>query len=83
MAGKLNPYGFIRIHRSVPVNTSFVEEIQPYWTGSCSLRIKGGTKYTVTGTYPEESQVSLGILDRTAGPLRLRVRLILPLTWAA
>jgi DNA-binding LytR/AlgR family response regulator len=51
VAGKLNPYGFIRIHRSVPVNTSFVEEIQPYWTGSCSLRIKGGTKYTVTRTY--------------------------------
>jgi two-component system LytT family response regulator len=51
VAEKLKPYGFIRIHRSVLVNTSFVEEIQPYLTGSCSLRIRGGTEYTVTRTY--------------------------------
>ena len=29
MAEKLKPYGFIRIHRSVVVNISAVEEIQP------------------------------------------------------
>jgi two-component system, LytTR family, response regulator len=51
VAEKLKPYGFIRIHRSVLVNTSFVEEIQPYLTGSCSLRIRGGREYTVTRTY--------------------------------
>jgi DNA-binding LytR/AlgR family response regulator len=51
VAKKLKPYGFIRIHRSVLVNTSFVEEIQPYLTGSCSLRITGGREYTVTRTY--------------------------------
>jgi DNA-binding LytR/AlgR family response regulator len=51
VAEKLKPYGFIRIHRSVLVNTSFVEEIQPYLTGSCSLRITGGREYTVTRTY--------------------------------
>ncbi len=33
MAQKLKPYGFIRIHRSVVVNTSAVEEIQPLPTG--------------------------------------------------
>jgi DNA-binding LytR/AlgR family response regulator len=51
MAEKLKPYGFIRIHRSVLVNTSFVEEIQPCLTGEYGLRVKGGKEYTVTRTY--------------------------------
>jgi two-component system LytT family response regulator len=51
VAEKLKPYGFIRIHRSVLVNASFVEEIQPHLTGSCGLRITGGREYTVTRTY--------------------------------
>jgi two-component system LytT family response regulator len=51
MADKLEPYGFIRIHRSVLVNTSFVEEIQPCATGEYELRVKGGKQYTVTRTY--------------------------------
>lgn len=51
MAEKLKPYGFIRIHRSVLVNSSFVEEIQPWMTGEYGLRIKGGKQFTVTRTY--------------------------------
>ena len=51
LAEKLKPYGFIRIHRSVVVNTSFVEEIKPYLTGEYGLRVKGGREYTVTRTY--------------------------------
>jgi two-component system LytT family response regulator len=51
MAGKLEPYGFIRIHRSVLVNSSFVEEIKPYLTGEYGLRLKGGQEYKVTRTY--------------------------------
>ncbi len=51
IAGKLKPYGFIRIHRSVLVNRAFVEEIQPWTTGAYLLRIKGGKEYTVTRTY--------------------------------
>lgn len=51
MAEKLKPYGFIRIHRSVLVNTLFVEEIQPWSTGEYVLRIKGGKEYTVSRTY--------------------------------
>jgi DNA-binding LytR/AlgR family response regulator len=51
MAEKLKPYGFIRIHRSVLVNSSFVEEIQPWTTGEYALRIKGGREYTVSRTY--------------------------------
>ncbi len=51
MAEKLKPYGFIRIHRSVLVNRSFVQEIQPWVTGEYALRLKGGKEYTVTRTY--------------------------------
>lgn len=48
---KLEPYGFIRIHRSVLVNPSCVEEMKPHPSGSYGLRIKGGKEYTVTRTY--------------------------------
>ncbi|MGB9120533.1 MAG: LytTR family DNA-binding domain-containing protein [Candidatus Angelobacter sp.] len=51
MAEKLGPYGFIRIHRSVIVNISAVEEIQPLPTGEYRLRVKGGKEYLVTRTY--------------------------------
>lgn len=51
MAEKLKPYGFIRIHRSVLVNSSFVEEIEPCLTGEYGLRIRGGRQFTVTRTY--------------------------------
>jgi DNA-binding LytR/AlgR family response regulator len=51
VAEKLEQFGFIRIHRSVPVNTTFVEEIKPYPTGEYGLRVKGGKEYTVTRTY--------------------------------
>jgi hypothetical protein len=51
VAEKLEPYGFIRIHRSVLVNASFVEAIKPYSTGEYGLQVKGGKEYTVTRTY--------------------------------
>jgi DNA-binding LytR/AlgR family response regulator len=53
MAEKLKPHGFIRIHRSVVVNISAVEEIQPLSTGEYRLRVKGGKEYLVTRTYKE------------------------------
>lgn len=53
VAQKLEPLGFIRIHRSVLVNSSFVEEIKPWPTGEYCLRVKGGKEYTVTRTYKE------------------------------
>jgi two-component system LytT family response regulator len=51
MTEKLKPYGFIRIHRSTLVNSSYVEEIQPWTTGEYALRLKGGKEYTVSRTY--------------------------------
>jgi DNA-binding LytR/AlgR family response regulator len=53
MAEKLKPYGFIRIHRSVVVNISAVEEIQPLPTGEYRLRVRGGKEYLVTRTYKD------------------------------
>jgi len=53
MAEKLKPYGFIRIHRSVVVNISSVEEIQSLPTGEYKLRVKGGKEYLVTRTYKD------------------------------
>jgi DNA-binding LytR/AlgR family response regulator len=51
IAEKLEPYGFVRIHRSVLVNASFVQDIRPCSTGDYRLRLKGGREYTVTRTY--------------------------------
>jgi two-component system LytT family response regulator len=51
VAEQLEPMGFIRIHRSILVNTAFVEEIRPYSTGEYGLRVRGGKEYTVTRTY--------------------------------
>jgi hypothetical protein len=51
MADKLRPYGFIRIHRSVLVNSAFVREVRPWATGEYRLLLKSGKEYTVTRTY--------------------------------
>lgn len=51
MAEKLQPYGFIRIHRSVLVNASSVEELQPGTNGEYVLRLAGGQEYMVSRTY--------------------------------
>jgi two-component system LytT family response regulator len=51
IAEMLKPYGFIRIHRSVLINSSFVENIQASVTGEYELRLKSGKEYTVTRTY--------------------------------
>jgi DNA-binding LytR/AlgR family response regulator len=50
-ADKFKTYGFVRIHRSVLVNSLFVEEIRPRSTGEYELRMRGGDHYTVTRTY--------------------------------
>lgn len=50
VAEKLRPYGFLRIHRSLLVNASFVQEVRPCSTGEYKLLV-GGKEYTVTRTY--------------------------------
>ncbi len=51
IAEELKPYGFVRIHRSVIVNISTVEEIKALPTGEYRLRVRGGKEYLVTRTY--------------------------------
>lgn len=58
VAEKLEPFGFIRIHRSALINTSFVEEIKPYSTGEYGLLVRGGKEYTVTRTYKRNLKAS-------------------------
>lgn len=68
IAEKLKPYGFIRIHRSVVVNSSAVEEVQPLPTGEYRLRVKGGMEYMVTRTYKENLR---DLAQLWVGPERL------------
>jgi two-component system, LytTR family, response regulator len=51
LAEKLRPYGFVRIHRSVLVNSAHVETLEPLTTGEYRLRLKGGKNFNVTRTY--------------------------------
>lgn len=51
IAEKLEPYGFVRIHRSVLVNGAFVATIQPGVGNDYILRTKTGSEYHVTQTY--------------------------------
>jgi DNA-binding LytR/AlgR family response regulator len=55
LAEKLRPYGFVQIHRSVLVNSIFVEEIRRR-AMSEYVRVKGGREYTVTRTYKKNIQ---------------------------
>jgi len=68
MAEKLKPYGFIRIHRSVVVNISAVEELRPLPTGEYRLRVKGGKEYLVTRTYKHNLR---DLAELWVGPERL------------
>ena len=44
-------YGFVRIHRSVVVNSAHVEEIQSSPVGECRVRMRSGKTYNVGRRY--------------------------------
>jgi two-component system, LytTR family, response regulator len=48
---KLARHGFVRIHRSVIVNSQFVREFRPCYTGEYTLTLVNGKEFTVTRTY--------------------------------
>ena len=56
MEEKLNPHGFVRIHRSVLVNAAQVKEIRRTRAGECVVCLQGGKEYTVTRTYKKNLQ---------------------------
>jgi DNA-binding LytR/AlgR family response regulator len=51
VAAKLEPYGFVRIHRSVLINSSWVQEIHLYAKGDYGLRLRTGKEIAVTRAY--------------------------------
>jgi len=53
IAEKLHPFGFVRIHRCVLVNTAYIEELRRCVTGVYLLRISSGEEYTITRTYKD------------------------------
>jgi two-component system, LytTR family, response regulator len=53
LTGKLHPYGFVRIHRSVLVNSAFVDAVENCVTGDSILRMKNGKEYNVTRTFKD------------------------------
>ncbi|HTU33546.1 MAG TPA: LytTR family DNA-binding domain-containing protein [Candidatus Acidoferrum sp.] len=49
---KLEPYGFVRIHRSTIVNQALIEEIRVSRSGAMRLRVKGSEReYSVSRKY--------------------------------
>src|SRR6266536_3755702 len=48
---KLKPFGFIRIHRSVIINSKIIKDIQPQASGDYLLRTVNGKEFSVTRKY--------------------------------
>ena len=50
---KLDPKKFFRIHRSTIVNIEKTREMHPWFNGDYAVRLKDGTKLTLSSTYRE------------------------------
>jgi hypothetical protein len=50
---KLEPCGFIRIHRSVLVNSSWIQEIRPWTQREYAVRMREGKEYALSRSYKE------------------------------
>jgi two-component system LytT family response regulator len=48
---RLQPFGFVRIHRSILINSAYVESMELTEYGEYLLRLRGGAKFSVTRTY--------------------------------
>lgn len=53
LARKLEPCGFIRIHRSVLVNSSWIQEIRPTTKREQVVRMRGGKEYALSRSYKD------------------------------
>ena len=51
LQAKLDPDLFIRIHRSVIVNTDKIRELQPWFHGDFVVVLKSGKKFTSGRAY--------------------------------
>lgn len=50
---KLNPYKFIRIHRSYIININGVKAIEPWFSGDSKVILKDGTKLKMSRNYKD------------------------------
>jgi two-component system, LytTR family, response regulator len=71
---KLKSYGFIRVHRSILVNTSFVEELHPLFSGDYLLKMTGGREYPVSRSYKKNLNQFAGLWIGTEGPSKERTK---------
>jgi two-component system LytT family response regulator len=53
LASQLQPYGFLRVHRSTLANIAYIEAIDPLPSGDYLLRMTGGRTYRAARTYRE------------------------------
>lgn len=51
MEKKLNPEKFVRIHRSVIINSDFIKELKPWFNGEYEVYMKNKTKFISGRTY--------------------------------
>jgi two-component system LytT family response regulator len=54
IAERLRPFGFIRIHRSIVVNSAHVAEIRHSYTGEYWLKLRNGKEFPVTRSYKND-----------------------------
>jgi len=60
LAARLDPSRFVRIHRSTIVNVDRLESLEPYFHGSCVIRLRDGTRLTVSRSRRAALQRVLG-----------------------
>lgn len=53
MEKKLNPENFVRIHRSVIINSDFIKELKPWFNGEYEVYMKNKTKFVSGRTYKD------------------------------
>lgn len=47
----LDPSKFVRIHRSILLNVEYMQEVQPWFHGDCTVLLKNGEKLTLSRRY--------------------------------
>jgi len=57
---KLSPFGFVRIHRSILVNTTLVKDLRRDKTGTYVLRTTDGSEHPVGRAYKDNLKVIAG-----------------------
>jgi DNA-binding LytR/AlgR family response regulator len=67
LARRLEPYGFVRIHRSAIINVGCAQELKALPTGAYCIRLSSGKNYTV-GRYYKQNLSQLAELWIGAAP---------------